>query len=218
MLCVSNKIQAVLLDLDGTLMDAFAPIIRAMNQTLQEFGLAQLSEIDIRRHTGKGDCSMKALFGEHKEAAVQRFVEIHDEDYLTGINAFAGAEALLDDLQNQGIPTAIVTSKGQHRAEVQIKHLAWSEKLQCIIGKLDGRASKPDPETLLLACDTIGVQAEHSIMLGDGIADMQAAKRAQCIAVGICTSFSEEELRHAGADYTFPNLIEAHTWLTTQIH
>jgi len=213
-----HSIQAILLDMDGTLVDAFAPIVRAMKQTLQEFSLAQISDADIRRHTGKGDCSMTALFGNQKEAAGKRFLEIHDEDYFTGIFPLAGASELLHWLQNKQMPAAIVTSKGQHRAEEQLAHLGWSDQIHTVIGKLTGRASKPDPESLLIACAALQIKPEHTLMIGDGIADMKAAQRAGSIAIGITASFSSAELREAGATQTFPTLIEAHAWLKTQIH
>jgi len=215
---MGHSIQAVLLDMDGTLVDAFAPIVRAMNQTLQEFGLAQMSDADIRRHTGKGDCSMTALFGEQKEAAGKRFLEIHDEDYFTGIFPLAGATELLNWLQDKHIPVSIVTSKGQHRAEEQLAHLGWSNKVHTVVGKLNGRANKPAPESLLIACHTLQVKPENTVMIGDGIADVKAAKRAGSVGIGITVSFSSDELHEAGAIQTFPTLLEVHTWLKTQIH
>jgi len=215
---MDKNIQAVLLDMDGTLVDAFAPIVRAMNQTLQEFGLAQMSDSDIRRHTGKGDCSMTALFGEQKEAAGKRFLEIHDEDYFTGIFPLTGANELLDWLQEKHMPAAIVTSKGQHRAEEQLAHLGWSNKVHTVVGKLDGRANKPDPESLLIACNALQIKPENTVMVGDGIADVKAAKRAGSVGIGITVSFSSDELHEAGAIQTFPTLLEVHTWLKTQIH
>ncbi|MDQ6982072.1 MAG: HAD hydrolase-like protein, partial [Mariprofundus sp.] len=87
-------IKGVLLDMDGTIVDAFPPIIRALNQTFIEFGLPQMSPEEVKRHTGKGDCSMKALFGDRREEAVARFLEIHDEDYLEKIKPLTGAETL----------------------------------------------------------------------------------------------------------------------------
>ncbi|MDX8397987.1 MAG: HAD family hydrolase [Mariprofundaceae bacterium] len=213
-----SKIQAVLLDMDGTLVDAFAPIVRAMNLTLQEFGLQPLSELDIRRHTGKGDCSMTALFGDQKAAAGQYFLKVHDEDYLSGVFALPGAQDLLIYLQENHIPAAIVTSKGQLRAEAQLEHLGWRDKIQLVIGKVDGRASKPNPESLFLACDQLNVKPQNSIMVGDGTADMQAAQRANSLAIGITHSFSKQELEQAGAQHTFSNLIEVARWLKTQIH
>ena len=211
-------IQAVLLDLDGTLLDAFTPIVRAMRQTLHDFHLPELSEQEIRRHTGKGDCSMKALFGDAHEAAVQHFVQLHDEDYLTGIHPLDGAERLLQHLHEQHIPTAIVTSKGQQRAEVQMQHLDWLPLVDCIVGKVDGRASKPNPASLYLAADALHTPIASCVMVGDGIADMQASVRSGAYGVGLNHAFSTEELTDAGAQRIFSHLDEVHTWLNTQIH
>ena len=212
------NIQAVLLDLDGTLLDAFAPIVRAMQQTLREFELPVLSEHEIRRHTGKGDCSMKALFGDAKEAAVQRFVHIHDEDYLTGIQPLAGASSLLDDLHKQRTPFAIVTSKGQQRAEAQLQHLGWLPRIPLVVGQVPHRASKPNPEPLYFAADALQSPIEACVMVGDGLADMQASVRSGAYGVGLSHDFSHEELTEAGAQRIFSHLDEVHTWLNTQIH
>jgi phosphoglycolate phosphatase-like HAD superfamily hydrolase len=62
------------------------------------------------------------------------------------------------------------------------------------------------------------VNIQHTVMVGDGIADMKAAVRAQSYAVGMTVSFSAQELQDVGAQQTFAMLPEVHTWLQTQIH
>ncbi|MDQ6991251.1 MAG: HAD family hydrolase [Mariprofundaceae bacterium] len=210
-------IHAVLLDMDGTVVDAFTPIVRAMQQTLKEFDLPILSEREIRRHTGQGDCSMKTLFGAHQEAASQRFIELHDEDYLTGLKPLLGAEAFFKDMQQQGMPVAIVTSKGQHRAEHQLQHLGWQPWIHTVVGKVKERANKPNPASLYVAAKAMGIDIHKTVMIGDGIADMKAAVRAESYGVGISASFSQEELQHVGASKVFANIPEVHTWLNHQI-
>mgnify|MGYP000530510314 CR=1 FL=1 len=170
-----SKIKAVLLDMDGTIVDAFPPIIRALNQTFVEYGLPQMSAQEVKRHTGRGDCSMISLFGDRREEAGRRFLEIHDEDYLDHISPLAGAEALLNWLKEKQIPCAIVTSKSQSRAEAQFDVLGWHSYVKTIIGKIDGRPEKPDPAPVLLACEALKTQPETAYMTGDGIADMKAA-------------------------------------------
>ena len=59
--------------------------------------------------------------------------------------------------------------------------------------------------------------ARHSLFIGDGPADMQAASKAGSLPVGIADSFSEEELRESGAALCFANLKEIQTWLRQQI-
>ncbi|EAU54149.1 HAD family hydrolase [Mariprofundus ferrooxydans] len=206
-------INGVLLDMDGTLVDAFPPIIRALNQTFSEFGLPQMTAQEVKRHTGRGDCGMKALFGEHREAAGARFLEIHDEDYLQRITPLQGAETLLLWLQDNALPCAIVTSKSQSRAEAQLDILGWSDLVQAVIGKIEGRPEKPDPAPLWLACERLGITATECVMVGDGVADMQAATRAGSRALGLCDGFSATELTEAGADFCFDSLTGVHAWL-----
>jgi len=209
-----EAIQGVLLDMDGTIVDAFPPIIRALNQTFREFSLPEMTAEQVKRHTGRGDCSMKELFGERREEASIRFLEIHDEDYLQNIKPLAGAEMLLHWLSEQAIPCAIVTSKSQSRAEAQLDVLGWRDLFTSVIGKVDGRPEKPDPTPIHLACEAIHVAPGQTIMVGDGIADMKAASRAGSYGIGLCDAFSADELAAAGARACFNSLHEVLTWLT----
>jgi len=211
------EVKAVLLDMDGTLVDAFKPIITALNQTLKDFGLPQMSDEDVKRHTGRGECSMISLFGDEREAASKRFLEYHDQ-HLFEIKPMTGAETLLDWLMEQGIASAIVTSKSQTRADQQIEHLGWTGKIAAVIGMLDGRRQKPDPHTIHLACEALRLPPAETIMVGDGTADMKAAKQGGSTPIGITHSFNEEELRDAGATRCFRSLSEVQAWLTQQIN
>lgn len=211
-----QSIKAVLLDMDGTLVNAFGPIVYALNRTLDEFGMERMSDVEIRRHTGRGECSMISLFGEHREAAAKRFLEFHDE-HLFDLTPINGAEPLLAWLKKKGIPTGIVTSKSQIRADKQLAHLGWSDNIQVVIGLCEGRRQKPDPHTILLACESLDIQAAHAVMVGDGTADMKSAARAGAIPIGVSDDFSEGELREAGAQYCFQTLPSLHQWLSTQI-
>ncbi len=207
------QVKAVLLDMDGTLVDAFKPIITALNQTLEDFGLSPMSDEEVKRHTGRGECSMVSLFGDKREAAANRFLEYHDH-HLFEITAMAGAEALLDWLRERNIASAIVTSKSQVRADKQIEHLGWTDKINVVVGMLEGRRQKPDPHTIQLACDALSLYPSGTVMVGDGTADMKAAKRAGSAPVGLTHSFNEEELRDAGAIRCFDSLAGVQTWLT----
>ena len=212
----NHSIKAVLLDMDGTLVDAFGPIIYALNRTLEEFGLQTMSEIEVRRHTGRGECSMISLFGEHREAAAKRFLKFHDER-LFDLKPLDGSEALIQWLNEKEVPIGIVTSKSQIRADKQLKHLGWAENIQTVIGLCEGRRQKPDPHTLLLACEALNADPSHAVMIGDGTADMKSAVQAGAVSIGITEDFSEEELKEAGAQYCFQTLPSVHQWLTTQI-
>ncbi|MDQ6982960.1 MAG: HAD family hydrolase, partial [Mariprofundus sp.] len=141
-----------------------------------------------------------------------------DEDYLEKIKPLTGAETLFQWLQDNRIPTAIVTSKSQMRADAQLDALNWTKYFDVVIGKMDGRPEKPDPGPVLLACHQLDLNPEHTVMVGDGIADMKSAVRAGSCAVGLCDAFSAKELTEVGASRCFDSLTEVHTWLKTQIN
>ncbi|MDX8408998.1 MAG: HAD-IA family hydrolase [Mariprofundales bacterium] len=206
--------KAVLFDLDGTLINAFEPIVYALNQTLAEFELPQMDRQAIIRHTGRGECSMISLFGDHRQQAHARFLQFHDQR-LFDIAPMAGAHDLLCALQTRAMPLAVVTSKSQSRAEQQIAHLGWSELLPVVVGLTPERRQKPDPHTLEIACETLGVSATDAVMVGDGTADMKAALRAGCGAVGVVGGFSAAELLDAGAQACVTNAQEIGAWLGT---
>ncbi len=209
-------IRALLLDMDGTLVDAFGPIVYALNRTLVHFGREPMSDIDIKRHTGRGECSMISLFGEEREAAAQHFLQYHDER-LYDIEPLPGAVELLLSLQRHRIPTGIVTSKSQQRADLQLQHLGWQDYFDTIIGLTEDRRQKPDPHTVQLACEQLQIDPEHIVMIGDGTADMKASSRAGVLPVALTGHFSAEEMRAAGAAHCFADLHEVQAWLETRI-
>ncbi|MDX8389456.1 MAG: HAD family hydrolase [Mariprofundaceae bacterium] len=207
-----KQCQAVLLDMDGTIVDAFAPIVYALNKTLVEFGHQPMTADAIHRHTGRGECSMISLFGERREEAANRFLQFHDEK-IYDVKPIEGAAPLLRWLQDNKLPVAIVTSKSQSRAELQLEHLQWTHYFTAIIGLTPERRQKPDPHTVQLACKALKVIPEKCVMIGDGTADMKAASASGCKSIGMTGTFSGEELQAAGASTCCTTLMEAKLWL-----
>jgi HAD superfamily hydrolase (TIGR01509 family) len=209
-------IRAILCDMDGTLVDAFPPIVYGLNCTLAALGLPQMHEAEIRRHTGQGSGSIRALFGDRREEALALYARFHDER-LYELAPLPGAEALLQWAKSMHIGVAVVTSKSQARAELQLAHLGWTPWIDAVVGLAEDRAQKPDPHTLHLACTGLGIAEAEAVMIGDGPADMQAAVRAGCTAWGLTHAFTCPELREAGASRCFASLHEVHQCLNTQI-
>lgn len=207
--------DAVMLDLDGTLLDAFEPIVNALNQTLLKFGHPPMSPMEIRRYTGRDNGTVASLFGERWHEAQAHYLELHDRHYLAQSTIMPGAVELLEWLHAHGIPAAIVTNKGQQRAITQIDHVGWKGLIAEVVGHVDDRPGKPDPAPVFAACRQLNAQPESSLFIGDGIADMQAATAASCPAIGLTHCYSENELTEAGATRCFPALPQVHTWLKT---
>jgi pyrophosphatase PpaX len=142
---------------------------------------------------------------------------LHDRVFLQQTATMPGAEALLDYLIVNGLMAGIVTNKGQERAETQLRHLGWLDKVAVVVGYVPGKPAKPSPRPVKLACKLMQIDVRRSLFIGDGPADMQAASRAGSLPVGIADSFSEEELRESGAALCFANLMDIQAWLQQQI-
>lgn len=207
--------QAVLFDLDGTLVDAFKPIAVALNTILEEHGHEPMSLQDVRRHTGRGEGGITALFGDRWPEVHARFLEVHDTLYLKYIEPLPGAYQLLQWLKSTRVPVGVVTNKTQVRAEAQIGHLDWRQLIDAIVGIRDDNPGKPDPANILMAGRELGADLPRTILIGDGTADMQAAYSAGCYAVGLTTTFTADEMKDSGAARCFPSLPEVHAWLRT---
>ena len=88
-----SAIRAILFDMDGTLVDAFVPIIYALNRTLAALNLPEMNEADIQRHTGRGEASIRTLFGDRFDEAVHLYLQFHDER-MYELMPMPGAKAL----------------------------------------------------------------------------------------------------------------------------
>ncbi|MDX8394589.1 MAG: HAD-IA family hydrolase [Mariprofundales bacterium] len=205
---INKNNAAILFDLDGTLIDGFAPIVNALNKTLIDFGHEPMPANEIRRNTGRGDHIIAQQFGEDWPEAYKLFLQYYDE-YTGSINILPDAQWLLEQLQTMQIPMAIVTNKNEQRAKRQLGELGWSPFFNCIIGATSSRLGKPDPFPVLLCCRNLNISPQNCSFIGDGLSDMQAARAANIgTAIGITNTFTAADLYQDGAHYCIANLKE----------
>jgi HAD superfamily hydrolase (TIGR01509 family) len=192
--------EAVLLDLDGTLVDSVFHHVLAWANALQARGY----DVPLWRiHDGIGMGSQRLvpwLLGGHVPEASE-LSEDHERRFLgraTDLRVTPGARALIEDLRVREVPFVIATS-----ATSQIGK-ALLETLDC--GDLpktdadDVGAPKPAPDLLLQACEIVGVAPSRALLIGDSPWDAEAAARAGIRMFAVRTGgFSPESLRRAGA-------------------
>jgi len=207
--------KGILIDFDGTLIDAFEPIFLAWQATLQHFDHPTYSRATVRRMSGQKGVSFATTFGkENATLAREKFYEVHHALHLEHIHPLKGAENILKAMQQQHIPVVLLTNKVESCAIEQVAYLGWQPYFQHIIGAVPERPAKPDPFGVHLACQLIEEKENQCVVIGDGLNDMQAATQAGCHAIGICADFSATELQHAGATQCFNHLDEVSTWLS----
>ena len=195
-------VKAVVLDVDGTLMDTNYLHVEAWARALEEVG-HRASRVEIHPKIGKSSSLLISEFVEDEEAA-NKVAELHTE-YYSGLQQHAyplpGAKELIDSLAKQDYQVWLATSADPEELEVSLEMLEAQEKISGIVNSSDVEESKPAPDIFGLALEQAGVEAQEAVAVGDAIWDVESAKAAGVRAVAVLTggAFSKEDLKEAGA-------------------
>jgi HAD superfamily hydrolase (TIGR01509 family) len=197
---------AILFDLDGTLVDSVYQHVLAWREALEGAGI-ELAVWRIHRRIGmSGGLLVNALLREtgrpvtSDEAA--RIATVHAQAYLrqiAQIRPLPGARELLSYLTRLQVPWAIATSGRMESAGPALRLLEVPPEVPVITRDQVDRA-KPDPDLFLAAAERLSVDISDSIVVGDSVWDLLAARRARALGVGLLSGgYGQDELQSAGA-------------------
>ncbi len=203
--------QALIFDLDGTLLDTLDDLARATNETLARSGYPTHATAAYRDFVGNGVQTLlqKALpEGEMARldgAARQRLIDTFKTAYV-GIRdqttrPYPGIRELLRFLRLNRVPTAVLSNK-PHEAAVRVVALSFPDHpFEVVQGALPDVPLKPNPTSALSVAERLGRKPEDIVYLGDSDVDMRTAKAAGFFAAGAAWGFrGAEELKASGAD------------------
>ncbi|MDO9180057.1 MAG: HAD-IA family hydrolase [Agitococcus sp.] len=208
---------AVLFDLDGTLVDTAPDFVRVLNDLRLKYGRPALAYDEIRVAVSAGARAMiqvgfpeYALDSPEFAALRQEFLDNYGLGLAQESRLFSGMEDLLTALESRNIPWGIVTNKPRIYSVPLLAGLALNERCQVLVCPDDVSQTKPHPEPMYLACNTLSVSPEHTIYVGDHIRDIQAGNNAgmKTIAVGFGYIPSHENINDWQADYCVDNVAE----------
>lgn len=197
---------AFLFDLDGTLVDSVYQHVLAWREALEAGGI-YLAVWRIHRQIGmSGGLFVNALAREtgHTVSAEEadRIQQAHGEAfkrYASQVRPLPGAEDLLSYLTKAAVPWAIATSGRLESARLSLRLLGIEGDVPIITRDMVHHA-KPDPDLFLAAAEKLGVDISDSVVVGDSIWDLLAARRARALSVGLLSGgYGREELERAGA-------------------
>lgn len=198
---------AFLFDLDGTLIDSVYQHVLAWKTALDAEGV-DVPVWKIHRKIGmSGGLFTNILLREtgldNTPERLDRLRRNHAAAYkeLSGsVRPLPGARALLDYLTEQGNPWAIATSGRMETAGPNLASLGIDPAKVAVVTRDQVKYAKPDPDLFLTAAERLGADIRDSLVLGDSIWDMIAAKRARGLGVGLLSGgYGEDELSKAGA-------------------
>jgi HAD superfamily hydrolase (TIGR01509 family) len=202
----SRSRPAFLFDLDGTLIDSVYQHVVAWREALAGVNI-NLSVWKIHRRIGmSGGLFVTALAREldtHLDPeTLAALPKLHEDAFIrhyTSVQPLPGATELLATLTEHGVPWAIATSGVARYADLARELLDLPPNTP-FITRDQVKYAKPDPDLFLTAAERIGVDIRDSIVVGDSVWDLLAARRARALSIGLLSGgYGREELIYSGA-------------------
>ncbi len=138
--------------------------------------------------------------------AYKVYDEIFAVDCLKDVKPYEGITKLLEALKQMGIKSVVLSNKSQLGVEKNINGIFGAGVFDLIYGERDGIPKKPDPTSLNMIIEELGLSKSEILYVGDTATDMQTALRAGVTSIGVLWGFrDEEELRENKADYIIKN-------------
>jgi phosphoglycolate phosphatase len=212
--------RAVLIDLDGTLVDSIPGLSEAARRTLIELGLQPLPQALVETFVGKGIGRLVERLvagsrdGVPDPALLARAMPVYERHYLDTVSwecqLYPGVLEGLDAMRARGLPLACVTNKAGRYAQVLIERMGLAPYVPVLVAGDTLPVKKPDPAPLLHGAAQLGVPPSELLMIGDSSNDALAARRAGCPVVCVSYGYNEGvDIRTVDADAIVDSLVEA---------
>lgn len=204
------SIDAVLLDLDGTLVDTAPDLVGVLNLLLREQGHRPLPYAVARNEVSNGSTGLlrraygDALDVETFAALRDRFLSIYAERVCINSRLFIDLDSLFDVESGSLLPWGIVTNKPQRLTEALLEALGIAGRPACVVSGDQLSERKPHPAPLEHAARLLGIDPRRCIYVGDAVRDIVAGKAAGMKTVLAAYGYIRpaEDVRLWGADVT----------------
>lgn len=189
------KFKGILFDLDGTLIDSLPVVERAWRSWAKRNALDAEHVMQVIHGRPARESVMELLSSADPLKIEQEsaWLERYESEDTEGVHALPGAVALLNQLNKQQIPWAIVTSGTLPVASARIKATALPAP-KVLITAEQVKKGKPDPEPFLLGAEKLGLAARDCLVFEDAPAGVQAGHLANCAVIALLTHFKPDQL------------------------
>ena len=199
--------QAVLFDIDGTLVDSNYLHVDAWQRAFQTLGV-DVEAWRIHRSIGQDAGELlTSLVGEKDAAWITRAKDLHAENYKAlapRLRLLPEARQLLESLNDEGIIVVLATSAPQDELEILLDLINADEAIHDTTSSDDVDVAKPNPDIVRVALHRAGVEAHEAVFVGDSEWDIEAASRAGVRSFGVLTGGTAGcLLMQAGAERVF---------------
>ena len=214
-------VDAVLFDLDGTLVDSVADLYLGVCGMLRDLGRPPIPVEDVRAYVGRGMHNLvKRVLAGNLEAsedptpapqhAVDSFRHHYAEANGKHAACYPGVVEGLEMLKAKGIPMAVITNKPDAFTLPLIEHLGLGGFFDVVVGGDRFPRQKPDPMPLIWTCGRLGVAPRNTLFVGDSVNDFLAGRAADCHVYLLPYGYNEgKDVRELACDAIVPTVASA---------
>ena len=214
-----KKPEMILIDVDGTLVDSVPDLAYCVDEMMAVLNMPAHGEAKVRNWVGNGverlvrRALVGQLDGEPDEALFERgypvFLDLYAENTSQRSCLYPGVREGLDYLKSVGYTLGCVTNKAAQFTIPLLKDLGIHDDFENIVCGDTLAEKKPHPLPLLHSAEVLGVSPEKSLMLGDSVSDVKAARAAGFQIV--CMSYGYNhgvDIRDSNPDAVIDSMIE----------
>lgn len=201
-----SQYQAVIFDLDGTLLYTLEDLADSLNHTLREEGLPTHPPEEYRFMVGNGlemlvtrSLPEGMRIAAHVRPILKKFIEKYRANQVSKTRPYPGVEQALEDLSATGLHLAVLSNKAHSNTLAVVEHF-FPGRFEIVLGLRPEVPPKPNPAGALEIADALNIKPERFLYLGDSDVDMETALSAGMYPVGVSWGYRpREELLAAGA-------------------
>ncbi len=217
-----RRYDAVIFDLDGTLLDTLDDLTASTNAAVESFGIPPYTRDQVSSFVGNGirNLMRRAVPGGEEnpefEQAFSRFKAHYGVHCMDRTRAYPGIPEMLRELKADGYRTGIVSNKADFAVK-KLKDAYFDGLVDTAVGEREGVQRKPAPDTLFQVLKELGVPRERAVYVGDSDVDLHTAANAGMDCIAVTWGFRTEEfLKEQGADRLAKDAGELRNYLQSE--
>ena len=213
-------IKAVVIDLDGTLLDTAPDLAEAANRMLAELKLPPIEEALLKTYIGNGVARLikrvltRDMNAEPDAALFAKTRPVYEKHYaaVVSLNSrpYPGVVDGLKALKQAGYRLACITNKAEKFTLSLLKDAGLHDYFELILAGDTLPKKKPDPMPLMYACEKFGVAPDEMLLIGDSLNDTQAARAAGCYVFCVPYGYNRgQDVNELDLDAVVDTLVDA---------
>lgn len=218
------KLDCVLFDLDGTLVDTAPDLIACLNRTLQAHDLPVVEDAAVKPCISLGALAMikqatQNSTAVHHAQLLNYMLDCYQNNIAEHSRFFQGISETLHTIETLGLKWGVVTNKRQRFTQPLMDAFDLTERAACIISGDTTANSKPHPEPMFAACKQADVKPENCVYIGDASHDIAAGKSARMKTLAAVYGYIKagDQPESWGADGLIEHPSQLQTWIQANL-